>query len=1502
VKKSIEYAELKKQQTGIELSVLLFIKNISSIVSILFLGIILNFSFGTVSFSQGSNCANADPFCTDNGASFPASTSTTAEVGPNYGCLLSQPNPAWYYLQIDNSGNIDITLTNSAGNDIDFICWGPYSNLGTACYPSNSGVDCSYSTAATEVVNIPAAVNGDYYLLMVTNFSGTATNISANQTGGSGSTDCSIVNPCVMVSGTVTMTNCYTSGTGFLEYDISGTVNYTDPPATGQLIVQDCYGNQQTFNPPFGTSTNFTQTGLPQTGNTCDFTAWFTSDVACTITMPHSAPPPITGFSINCVVGGGAVNGDITFDDTYTSGTLIVSVSDGTTTIDTIINLPAASPMNWSVSGLDPAANPYTIDYYYSDFPSCSSQITINCGCSANAGTTTSTITGSGINNYVLCEGDQIDITTNNDFVDPDDIGPLGTGPFYPFTPALMYVVYSCPPTPGIWPPLDPCYVGLLPVTNTMTDINNAASWANSLPGGPYTDLWYAQTNVYYWDGTTAVWNSNCWDVGPGIQITYLNPIATPAVPDCQNSDVTITLTGGYPEQFGGNFTASNLLPATASFVNTTTTHGGTIVINNLQDGDFWSFDVVDGNGCPITVVGGPFIGLPTANAGLDDTVCALTYALAGVASFGTGTWTGPAGITFGTGNSATSTVTATISGAYTLTWTEDNGGGCISIDQVTITFSDPSFTAVTVPAACGVSNGQIDMTASGGVGPYLFSIDNGITTQANGTFPGVATNNYGGWIEDAVGCQFTNNISVANSGSPIIDSVVVTNPSCAGDCDGQLIIYGSGGTAPYEYSLDGIVFTALQDTWTGLCDGNQPVWIQDASGCQNTDAGLLLDPPAISHSVVITDLQCANDGTGQLVVTGAGGTIATNYTYTVDDLVNPAIVQANGTFTGLVGATYTVTVTDDNGCSSTSNETINEPTPLTLTFSAFDASCAGLCDGSAIVIPAGGTIAVGYTYTWSGGIAGNVPNAAAVCSGTYDLTVTDDNGCIADTLAWDIIGPPAVTFSSVVVTDETCNGSCDGTISVTSAGATQFSIDLGPFGPGSLFSALCVGPHTITIQDANGCSNDTTVDIIAPPAITLAISPDSTICVGGTATITAAAGGGTAPFSYVWDTGEITATINPTPAGTQQFCVNVTDANGCPAPAQLCVTITVNPVLQVVALSDQGICPGDPANISALANGGDGNYTYTWDNGLGVGQLQTVSPAITTIYTVTASDGCETPDATASVTITVNPLPTVDFTPDTTTGCTPVTVNFTEIGQPAGSQCFWDFGDANAAVACGTVSNTYTAPGCYDVTLTVISDLGCIDQITYPSLICVSPYPTASFTFGPQPTSVLNPTINFTNTSTAADTYDWTFGTGGSLGASTETDPSFTFPFDNPGSYQACLLATSTFGCQDSICNTVVIDEEFLVYVPNAFTPDADNLNETFMPVVIGANPLQYEFLIFDRWGELIYESQILGQGWDGTYKGLLVKLDVYVWRLKVVNAMNNEKHEYKGHVTILK
>ena len=609
----------------------------------------------------------------------------------------------------------------------------------------------------------PATYNalGTYLISLVTTSATGCTNVFSQPVN--------VVNCCAMTGLTAQMTDC--RNTPFLEYDMEGEVSFTDPPATGQLIVQNCYGQQQVFNAPFTSPQAYSFTSLPQTGENCDITAYFTDDAACTITTPMQAPPPITFYSSNCTLGAGSVNGTVEFTNPNNIGTsLVISIFDGTTTIDTTILPPFTSPQTWSVSGLDPTFNPYTIDYYFTDYQGCAMQQTINCGCAADGGTSTVTMTGNGTNNYILCDGDQISIETNNDWFAPDDVGPIGG---YPFQPALVYMVYSCPPTPGVWIGDDPCFVNLIYQTDDFIDNNDLASiFAANGGDATFTDnqIYIVPATAYHYDPgppAFALMNSNCWDLGPVTTLTYLEPITSTVVPDCQTGAATITLMGGHPENFGTDFTVSNLLPTTATFGNTTCGHNGTITINGLQNGDMYSFDVVDDNGCPHTITGGPFVGLPNANAGVDDTICAsLSYNLNPTVSFGTGTWSGPAGITFTpNANTATAVMTAAAAGSYTLTWTEDNGGGCVSTDQVNVVVSNLAFTENITPSTCGNADGAIEINATGGFGTLQYSIDNGVTFQASNVFNGLAAGNYIVVVEDMAGCRATGNVTVSDVG-----------------------------------------------------------------------------------------------------------------------------------------------------------------------------------------------------------------------------------------------------------------------------------------------------------------------------------------------------------------------------------------------------------------------------------------------------------------------------------------------------------------------------------------------------------------------------------------------------------------------------------------------------------------------------------------------------------------------------------------------------------------
>lgn len=264
-------------------------------ITLLFL-ITINF-LPFITKGQGADCAGAAPFCTGTTYTFPASTNTTAPSGPDYDCLFTQPNPAWYYLQIATTGNVELGISqvdaSGNGTDVDFICWGPFISPAAGCASglTSSIVDCSYSTASVETCTINNAVTGEFYLLLLTNYANDPADISLSQSNagasGAGSTNCNILLLCSIDSLTAIPGSCNGS-----TYDLTGSIYYTNPPSSGTLTIStNCSGATQVFNAPFSSSsTNYTLTGLPCNGSTCIVTAVFSDDNSCTANKNYMAP------------------------------------------------------------------------------------------------------------------------------------------------------------------------------------------------------------------------------------------------------------------------------------------------------------------------------------------------------------------------------------------------------------------------------------------------------------------------------------------------------------------------------------------------------------------------------------------------------------------------------------------------------------------------------------------------------------------------------------------------------------------------------------------------------------------------------------------------------------------------------------------------------------------------------------------------------------------------------------------------------------------------------------------------------------------------------------------------------------------------------------------------------------------------------------------------------------------------------------------------------------
>jgi hypothetical protein len=239
--------------------------------------------------SQSSLCGGSDPFCSSAAVTYPAGVDAgDAENGPDYGCLNTQPNPAWFYMQLANPGDIAITITASPAEDIDFILYGPFTSPTAPCNGELTAAnteDCSYlGGTQPEIANITGGLTGQYYILLLTNYSNDPTDITFQQTSGTGSTSCAVL--CDIATLTATPSSCDPSTN---TYSLSGQLTFTGEPTTGTLTVTSSCGGSQTFNPPFTSPLNYNIGGITSNGSTCTVTASFSS-TTCSKTTNYTSP------------------------------------------------------------------------------------------------------------------------------------------------------------------------------------------------------------------------------------------------------------------------------------------------------------------------------------------------------------------------------------------------------------------------------------------------------------------------------------------------------------------------------------------------------------------------------------------------------------------------------------------------------------------------------------------------------------------------------------------------------------------------------------------------------------------------------------------------------------------------------------------------------------------------------------------------------------------------------------------------------------------------------------------------------------------------------------------------------------------------------------------------------------------------------------------------------------------------------------------------------------
>jgi len=599
--------------------------------------------------------------------------------------------------------------------------------------------------------------------------------------------------------------------------------------------------------------------------------------------------------------------------------------------------------------------------------------------------------------------------------------------------------------------------------------------------------------------------------------------------------------------------------------------------------------------------------------------------------------------------------------------------------------------------------------------------------------------------------------------------------------------------------------------------------------------------------------------------------------------LINPLTPNPKGA--PLVTTTYTVNVSDVNGCTNTDIVivTVNQLPQVTA-----GASQLSVCEGSPTTVFASG----GVSYIWNNGQTAQSFSASPILPSIFEVTVTDAFGCSNSSSV--TISTLPLPIANAGIDTSVCFGS--GVTLNASGGISYAWQPTNTLSNSNIHNPVATPSntttYTVTVSNIHGCTTQDNVVVNVHPLPIVSAGNNQSICLGDSTTLTANGG-----VFYHWNTGENTPSITVSPLVNTVYTVTATDAFGCTNTDNVVVNVLPLPI--AYAGNDTSICPGTSAQLYA-----SGGTTYSWSPGTGLNNVNIFNPIanplseITYTVNVTDTNGCSQTD---DVVISIYPEPNVFIEADIYSGCPPLTVTFNDTASNIATWQ-WNFGDP--ASDTNNVSNlqfpthVYNNSGNYTPSLTLTSVHGCSKTGVFNNLITVYPNPIASFDVDPSELSVFHPTFSFINNSFDAVAWLWNFG-GIIQATSTDFEPTYTY--NEEGTYTVSLIVESIHGCTDTTSSDVIVKPEFTFFIPNVFTPDEDGLNDYFKPV--GRNFSDFKMLIYDRWGALIYETNDYNKPWNGKVQNSseFCMADVYVYII-TVKDFKNRPRKYTGHVTLMK
>jgi gliding motility-associated-like protein len=1206
--------------------------------------------------TSGDNCGSATPFCTGTTYTFTNNTGV-ASLG-TINCLFSTPNPVWYFMQIQNPGNMTIHITqvngSGTGIDVDFNLWGPFTSQAAGCAAIAAGtapnVDCSYSAAAQEDADITGASTGQFYILLLTNYSNQPGTISFTNTAGAATTNCNIL--CTMTSLTAVPGAC-NSATG--QYSVTGQIGVSYPPTTGTLTVSSSCGGSTTVPLPWTSPISYTLPGITANGAACNLTATFSADPTCTLTVPYTSPAPCN----TCVVTAGpaqTVCAGATFNLTATTVAGATYSWTG----------PSFSSTSQNPTGVTAPATAGTYTYTVTataGATSCTSTtvITVNSippapvavnGSRCGTGTVNLSVTGcSGTADWYTVATGGTAVSSGASYTTPSIASTTTyyvsctsggcTGPRVPVTATVNPI-----PTSTFTPSANQCLAGnSFSFTNTgTTGAGVTHSWNFGGSNAPNTSTAVSPTGVSYAAaGTytvtlTTTTAAGCISTTTATVTVFpaptgLTATATPAT--CGLNNGTITITTGV----GG--TAPYTYSVNGGAFSTTTNY-------TAQSPGPHTIIVRDANNCTFTTtVTVPNSPGPTALAVSSvNATCGLANGIINIGA----TTGGTPPYTYSVNGSAFSSTTSYsgfAAGTYTVIVRDLNN--CTFTTTVTVV-NTPGPTALavtTVNSTCGLSNGVINIGATtGGTPAYTYSV-NGSAYTSTTSYTGFAAGTYTVIVRDANNCSFTVTATVVNSPGPTALATTVTNATC-GNSNGNINIGAvTGGTAPYTYSVNGSAFTSTT-SYTGFAAGTYSVIVRDANNCTFTVTVTIINsggPTAMATSS--TNASCGSS-TGTATLGAVTGGVAP-YTYSF----NGSPFTSTTNYTGLASGTYTAIVRDANNCTFTTTVTVgSNAAPTALAATTVNSTCSAANGTINIGAVTGGTAP--YTYSVNGSPFTTTTTYGSMLAGTYTVIVRDVNNCTFTTTV-TIINSPGPTALAVTTVNSTC-GASNGTINigVVTGGtpAYTYSVNGSAFTSTTSYTGFGAGTYTVIVRDANNCTFTTSATVVNTPGPTaLASTSVNSTCGASNGTINlGAVTGGTPAYVYSFNGGAFTATTSYTGLAAGTYTIVVRDANNCTFTINPVVVNTPGPTALATTFSNP-TCGNSNGTITIGATtGGTAAYTYSF-NGGGFTATTSYTGLAAGTYTIIVLDanGCQ---FTTTRTITNIPGPTAIVTNTANASC----------------------------------------------------------------------------------------------------------------------------------------------------------------------------------------------------------------------------------------------------------